>query len=239
MTRREFLATAAVAAWTRPGTPAKPQNSFYFVLIDTSLTIVNFEEYRNAWRTIENHFQGGDRMVIALVKGQVPHQPSTTFRKIDDCQLAPASWMDNGLMFEKHLKEIRGHLRSSFEKALCEPRSTQTELIRSLKEAGKFFAADRERKGTLLILSDMLEDSEEYKFSRTRITPQFIKNVLAETRQNQRMASLQGVQVYVIGASAATEAKADEVEKFWVAYLQACGSNFGAENYGSSLIQID
>ena len=91
----------------------------------------------------------------------------------------------------------------------------------------------------LLILSDMLEDSEEYKFSRTRITPQFIKNVLAETRQNQRMASLQGVQVYVIGASAATEAKADEVEKFWVAYLQACGSNFGAENYGSSLIQID
>ena len=83
MTRREFLATAAVAAWTRPGTPAKPQNSFYFVLIDTSLTIVNFEEYRNAWRTIENHFQGGDRMVIALVKGQVPHQPSTTFRKID------------------------------------------------------------------------------------------------------------------------------------------------------------
>ena len=142
-------------------------------------------------------------------------------------------------MFEKHLKEIRGHLRSSFEKALCEPRSTQTELIRSLKEAGKFFAADRERKGTLLILSDMLEDSEEYKFSRTRITPQFIENVLAETRQNQRMASLQGVQVYVIGASAATEAKADEVEKFWVAYLQACGSNFGAENYGSSLIQID
>jgi hypothetical protein len=239
MTRREFFAMAALPALARPTEAMKQQSTFYFVLIDTSLTVVNFDAYRNAWPIIENHFQGGDRMVIALVKGQVSHQPSTIFRKIDDRQVLPLTWRDNAILFQTQLKQARGSLRSSFGKALCEPRSTQTELIRSLKEAGKFFAAEKERKRTLLILSDMLEDSEEYKFARTRISPQFIQNVLAETRQNQRMPNLEGVQVYVIGANAPTETKAEEVEKFWVTYLQASGSSFRSENYGSSLIQID
>src|SRR5262245_30033209 len=98
MRRREFLAMALALALMPGTTLSRPssttvanQGTFYFVLIDTSASIKKTDHYDEAWNIIKKLFKGGDRMAIALVKGDVPGQPGATFKKLEDKDLKAQS----------------------------------------------------------------------------------------------------------------------------------------------------
>jgi hypothetical protein len=228
---------ALVPALTLVAAP-NSSGTFYFVLLDTSASVHDSKPYDDAWGKVKARFHGGDRMAIALVKGDIPGQRGATFRKLEDQDLKSQTWFDNPLKFKGDEKKASTALGAAYEAAKKEPKAQHTELIRSLREVGKFFATDAHPNKFLLILSDMMEDSQEYDFEHSSMSSQYIDKVFKETTTDDRRASLNGVQVYVVGAGGRTEAQADGLEKFWVKYLKACGATFSHENYGSSVINL-
>jgi hypothetical protein len=90
-----------------------------------------------------------------------------------------------------------------------------------------------------VLVSDMLEDSEEYNFERQQLNDGFIQRVIAEQKKKGRLPDLSGAKVYVAGASAKSANTALEVQKFWIAYCKAANADLTSQNYGSALMNFE
>lgn len=91
----------------------------------------------------------------------------------------------------------------------------------------------------LIILSDMLEDSEEYNFERLRVTDEFTRRVIEDKRRRGQLPNLGGATVYVAGASARSASKAHEVQRFWIEYFKAANARLLPQNYGPALVNFE
>lgn len=94
------------------------------------------------------------------------------------------------------------------------------------------------RPGTLILLSDMLEDSEAYNFEKQRFTDAFELQAIADAARDGRLPDLAGAKVYVAGASAQSAGRACDVQKFWLAYIKAANGRLSPENYGPALMNF-
>jgi len=65
----------------------------------------------------------------------------------------------------------------------------------------------------LVIMSDMLEDSEHYNIERLKLTAHEAARIVEAERRAGRLADLHDVRVYVIGASVPSDDKLMEVEE--------------------------
>ena len=110
--------------------------------------------------------------------------------------------------------------------------------MNSLVLAEKIFAGDRRRR-VLILLSDMLEDSEEYNFERIHVTEEFARQVIEDNRRPGQLPDLGGATVYVAGASARSASKVHEVQRFWLEYSKAANARLIPQNYGPALTNFN
>jgi hypothetical protein len=231
MQRRQFLMGMLAAPLVAAQAADTP--SLVLVLVDASLTIPDLKDFRKAWKTVSARAVGGDRVVVAVVSGHVGKSENSALTETGDLELPLKGWNDNPFTYDESLTAAKNELSTDFEAALAKPRPDRTELMRSIRDAGRYFGGEKKRRKLLVILSDMLQDSAEYQFTRISVSETFTKNVIAKAQKDQLLPDLHGVTVYTQVPGVAAPAKADEVQRFWIAYLSAAGARIDQQTYGT------
>lgn len=204
------------------------------VFADISASVKDFQIYRDAWTKIVASLEPGDRVILA----QISDRTYTGFRPVLDSEIPRFSyWRDNKLVHEAQLKQANTTFAAKLNHSLVSVRPRSTDIFGAIVEAAKVFQGET-REPVLVLLSDMLEDSESYDFEKLAITDKFTQRVIAEAKGDGRLPDLRGASVYVAGASARTTRKAFDVEKFWLAYFKAANARLTSTNYGPALMNF-
>jgi hypothetical protein len=138
---------------------------------------------------------------------------------------------------------MRTKLRRQFNRLLSE-RPFGNSILDSLNIAQDVFASyPNVKKKYLLIFSDMIETSSRYRFTDANLAASRVKAFITKQRKSGQLPTLQGVQIYVIGAGAtqgsdATPQHVQAVKQFWLTYLTASGARLPAYRYGPTLIRF-
>ncbi len=191
--------------------------------------------YSEAFDKIYKNLQQGDRIVI----GTITSNSFIDFKPVVDAELPKESIWVNRIQYEQNLSKTKTHIRKEVNRLLSQRNGTSyTEILNSLNIADTIFHNEK-RKKILVVLSDMMQDSREYKFERIRITDTYTRNVIRQRKRQNLVPDLSEVKVYVAGASAANSKKFRSIEKFWAKYFAASGADFSTHRYGHSLLEFE
>lgn len=155
--------------------------------------------------------------------------------------------------FDKCVAEQQAFFRKKFGQAFVStlreasediPRS---EIFHSLRDIGSDLAGQQADQRVILLLSDMLENSDFGSFyANHRIRDLHVQAELKRVAEKQLFADLQGARVYVAGAGLVTKdvkqayrsGKTMELlQDFWQGYFE--GSNASLAAFGSPSLNVD
>jgi hypothetical protein len=103
-----------------------------------------------------------------------------------------------------------------------------TDIFGTLSRAADYAKASRNRPTTLLMLSDMMNETPDVMMTSQAEIPG--NRWIRELAQEKRIARLQGVCVVVAGADVTTERGA-AIRDFWNKYFEAAGTRVAPDNY--------
>jgi hypothetical protein len=225
------------------GAVGKPENSaqhprLIVILVDMSGSADQSRRTvcKEAFEKIYKNLRHGDRVVV----GTIASQSYIDFKPAVDEEIPVKTVWDNRLQFERNLTNSKEKIRKEVNKLLSQKGgSLLTEILDSLNIADAIFHDEKERQKILVILSDMIQDSKEYKFDKDKMTDEYIHKIIRHRRENNLMPHLTGVKVYVAGASAADSSTFRAIQTFWTRYFAESGADFSPYRYGHSLINFE
>jgi hypothetical protein len=192
--------------------------------------------YRNAFEMILEELQDGDRIVIGTITGR----SYIDFKPAIDAEIPKQSIWVNRITYEQNRAKVTKKIRRAVEYLLSTKRGTpHTEIINSLNIADKIFHNEKKRQKILILLSDMIQDSKEYNFDRTKVTNAYTTRIIKYRKKKKLIPDLKTVKVYVAGASASDSKKFRSIENFWKRYFAATGADFSLQRYGHSLLEFE
>jgi len=184
----------------------------------------------------------GDRFVV----GAITEESSRDFVKYIDQVLPPplpaeTIW-DNQLDYKRKsanqkqtIEQLIAELRQKVDSLLAEPsNATRSAIFETLTIADQIFASEK-RKKVLVLLSDMLEESQQANFARAVIDDAFIDQQIQAQRKAGILPNLRGAHIYVAGARARTPEHAAAVQHFWEHYFEATGASLDRGHYSRVL----
>jgi hypothetical protein len=221
----------------------KPKNSsqrsrLIIILVDMSGSADEARRTvcKEAFEKIYKNLRHGDRVVV----GTIASQSYIDFKPAVDEEIPVKTIWDNRLQFERNLTHSKEKIRKEVNRLLSQKGgSLLTEILDSLNIADAIFHDEKERQKILVILSDMIQDSKEYKFDKDKIKDEYIHKIIRHRRENNLMPRLTGVKVYVAGASAADSNTFRAIQTFWTRYFAETGADFSPYRYGHSLINFE
>jgi hypothetical protein len=87
-------------------------------------------------------------------------------------------------------------------------------------------------ENTIILLSDMIQDSHEYNFNRQQgITTEQTLACLEKLKKQQSIPDLSGCNIFVIGATGRTSVQIDNVRYFWQEYFKQANANLHAYGF--------
>jgi len=230
------LIWSAEAFGKSENSPQNPRVIIVLVDMSDSTNEARRTVYKEAFEKIYQNLRQGDRIVV----GTITSRSYIDFKPTVNEEIPKKTIWDNRLQFERNLTNTKQKIRREVNKLLSRQRgSALTEILDSLNIADTIFHDEKERQKILVILSDMLQDSKEYKFNKDKITDEYINNVITYRQKNNLMPNLTGVKVYVAGASAADSNRFRAVQSFWDRYFTKSGADFSLHRYGHSLINFE
>jgi hypothetical protein len=191
--------------------------------------------YNEAFDKIYANLQQGDRIVI----GTITSNSYIDFKPVVDAEIPKQSIWVNRIQYEQNLSKTKAHIRKEVNGLLSQRKGTPyTEILNSLNIADTIFHNEK-RKKILVILSDMMQDSREYRFERLRVSNSFTRQVIRQRKRQNLVPDLTEVKVYVAGASATDSKKFRSIERFWAEYFAASGADYSTHRYGHSLLEFE
>lgn len=254
-----LLAALVAGARGASGAAAKASrpNKFVVLFIDFSQSTTSDRgSYQSFATDILNAMGPGDRFAVA----EIGDRTLTDFHPIAGADLRPykepkersrfAEW-DLSPLQRKHEAEVlaaenkgvdadaKGRIQDE-ELKLTQfftrnEQTQKTSVLTALNVANQLFADDPRSK-ILIILSDMLEDSEKYSFDSMHLTEEEDVKILNAQRNSGELPNLNNVRFCVGGARAASQDKYREVRDFWLLYVKATGADVSADRYSHWLI---
>ena len=103
-----------------------------------------------------------------------------------------------------------------------------TDIFGTLSRAADYAKASRKRPTTLLLLSDMMNETPDVMMTQRQDIPG--KTWIRERAAEQRIPQLSGVCVVVAGADVSS-ARGAAIREFWSKYFEAAGTHVSADNY--------
>jgi len=192
--------------------------------------------YREAFEKVYQNLEQGDRVVV----GTITSRSYIDFKPTVDAEIPKKTIWDNRLQFERNLTNTKKKIQREVDKLLSRKEgSSLTEILNSLNIADTIFHEEKERQKILVILSDMIQDSKEYKFDKDKISNEYVNAVIGQRQENSLIPNLTGVKVYVAGASAADSVRFRSIQTFWTRYFTQSGADFSPYRYGHSLINFE
>ncbi len=215
----------------------KPKPRVIVVLVDMSGSTNKARRtvYRNAFELIFENLDQQDRLVV----GTITSRSYIDFKPALDETIPKQTIWDNRLQFEQNFAKTKKRIRTGVDNLLKKKHGTRyTEILNSLNIADTIFHSEKRDK-ILVILSDMIQDSKEFKFDKVNLNNQYIADVIKIRRQQKAIPDLTAVKIYVAGASAKSTKKFRSIEKFWTKYFSVTGADFSKHRYGHSLIEFE
>lgn len=122
------------------------------------------------------------------------------------------------------------------EQLRAQRRVWHTDIIGSIGLARRIFEALPKPRKILVLMSDMIEDSEHYNFAKLELSPQTISEVIKREREAGRLPALGDVRVYVVGAAAGSISRLDRIRDFWTTYFDSTGAELAY--YGGPFVSF-
>jgi len=192
------------------------------VLLDVSGSILpgELEIYRTAMLQATAAVRRGDRIVLGEISERLQPQfrlafdlraPDTGRSRADDA-VAGAKAKEAMALFERV--------------ASREKRASRSCIMDAVAAMGDVLMAAPERTKSLLVLSDMIEDSSSVgNFDRPRLKIKDISAVVTRAKSAGLARELSGLEVRVCGAAGRDAAHYDAIRACWHAWLErACGA---------------
>ena len=206
-----------------------------FVDMSGSTNIARRTAYKKAFEKVYQSLQQGDRIVVGTITGR----SYIDFKPVVDVEIPKKSVWVNRISYEQNLARTKDKIKRQVKGLMSHKKGTaRTEILNSLNIADTIFYNEKRHK-ILVILSDMVQDSKEYNFSRVKVTNAYIANIIKYRKKNNLIPNLKGVKVYVAGASADEAKKFRSIEKFWHSYFKITGADFSKHRYGHSLLGFE
>jgi hypothetical protein len=207
------------------------------VAVDTSGTRAAADStiFLDSFEAVTQSFESGDRLVLGRINGQ-----SVSDFNVDFDLALPRT----GVVLDDrdaHEAGIAG-ADAAFRQLLHDRTAEQSNVLAVLAVAGEIFARDSTRaRKSLVLLSDMRNESRELNLSTRSITPAFTEQFIADQRAKGGLPKLEGVRVQVAGAGARDDDAASfaALKAFWIAYLAASGAHIDPSDYGRTAIPAE
>lgn len=212
-----------------------PRAIVVFVDMSGSTNKARRTVYRNAFDKIYKNLREEDRIVV----GTITSHSYIDFKPAVDVDIPKQTIWDNRLQYEQKLAKIKKSVKDAVNRLLSRKKGTSyTEILNSLNVADTILHKEK-RKKILVILSDMIQDSKQYKFERYKISNKYIANVIRNQKRQNLIPNLGDVKVYVAGASAPNSKKFRDIQKFWARYFTESKADFSTHRYGHSLLEFE
>jgi len=142
---------------------------------------------------------------------------------------------DSEKKYKKRLKKQKAEILAAAER-LLEGQANLTPILDTVYLAERLFQTFPAKQKTLVVLSDMVEESGRYNFQKSGMGETQAGEILKQLRERKRMPNLGGVNVYVAGARHKDVDKGFRIKRFWMRYFTAAGANMKPEDYGPELL---
>lgn len=254
--RRTAMALVALAAlWHLPGCRPKGGGTpnrggpavAVFVLFDLTGCIKDpaiQKRYEQGFEDILTALQ--DLKSGAIVKGdKITHNTQATASYPIKGTLPAFSLMTAHDVVQDQIKSASDTLRKQAKGLLQEKtKYPNTDLMNAFGLADKVFNGEEcstTRQKLLVVFSDMIEQSGHYNFVSIPLDDTAIQSIIAKERKSGQLPKLNGVKVWVAGATASTGAglssnRIHQIQDFWLAYFKACGADLTADRYAPTLL---
>jgi hypothetical protein len=200
------------------------------VFVDASLSVSEEawdSRYRTPYVEICRRLGHGDRLILAPITAR----SLTGYEPVIDRTFRPRTGRSHTDAVS--LEADRRAAVEGFSKVKRGEKKTQ--ILDATAMAADLFAANAgfgER--WLVLLSDMLESSEGIEFERTKLDEKKARSIIDERRKKGLLPSLEGVRVFVGGASGPSSQKFAEVRGFWTTYFRDAGASFDGDGWYSA-----
>jgi hypothetical protein len=245
-----FVSTLAAAGCIHAG---EKSHHVIVVLVDTSASTDDArvqENYRNGVRKVLDAFapEGDEGRLAgedALVAVDAISARSLTQSALTETTFPRRSFNTNVLKFRRDVEASRQAVFDSANALIRVPRRARgTTIIDALGNAADYFAYhDDGSQLSLVLLSDMIEESGHLRFTRDVLTEKGIDATVRVLDEEELIPRLDDVVVYVAGAGAtANRGGSDErvraIERFWARFFDEAGADFSSARYGPTLIDF-
>jgi hypothetical protein len=226
-----ILASALVAAGcdSAVGSESPNQGHAYIVGVDISgsRTKTELNESKKLLDALIDRLQPGDHLTLVEVY-QGGREPA---RQWSDSIRAPRNSGQLTGSERRRLEDFKdiAHMQTSI---LFDSTRTKdiraTDIFETLTRAADYAKASRNRGTTLLLLSDMVNETPEVRMTSLQEIPG--RTWIRERVDAKRIPQLRGVCVVVAGADVSS-ARGAAIREFWNKYFEAAGTHVSADNY--------
>jgi len=245
---RCFLA-AFVALCFISGCGAGNKNKVVFVLFDLSGTTKSEkirEGYYDEFMKILGQIEGGDILFADRINDN-PLGTSTYPVNADNAKFPKYSLLTDYLFtanpgdYDSNLAAVKKQTAAMVKDILKEPGSSLTKIMDSLHLAERVFHTYPAPQKWLVVMSDMVEESEHYNFKTDQLDK--VKQIIEKETREGRLPDLQGVKIFVTGASKTIDQSSRndyyKIMNFWMEYFAACKADSSKDRYGSTLTKFE
>jgi len=236
---RLLLISALIAGQTLTGCShvdtAERQRRVVMVFVDISLSsLPERDNYKLYLEKVISQLEPGD----VIAGGKIIDLTIADFTPMFNVELPTFDfWSDNRTQHQKLVKKLTAQMFASIDSVLdSRGKIEKSEIINSFLICEQFM---RNKNGTktLVILSDMLECTEELNFARDEVTAEYVNQAMLDLRAKGRIPNLRNIDVWVAGAYSPNTEKFFAVQGFWNRFFKETGVN--CRSYSHTLLDFE
>jgi hypothetical protein len=223
------LALTTTGCDSAVGSESPNQGHSYIVGVDISgsRTKTDLDESKKLLDGLIDRLEAGDHLTLIEVYqgGREPaRQWSDSIRTPRD----PKKLTGSDKRRVEDFKDIARMQTSILFDSLRTKQIQATDIFGTLARAADYAKASRNRGTTLLLLSDMINETPDVRMTSSQEIPG--RTWIRERVDAKRLPQLRGVCVVVAGADVSS-ARGAAIRDFWNIYFEAAGTNVSSDNY--------
>ena len=233
---------------SKPGTAksetAVPTEKNIVVLLDKTASVKDQKGvFSSAVKKIIGSLGPGDRFRLAEITGssaadfdfvlktRIPKNPPYNVLETNE-----AEYRDTVNKLDKKRKLIRQKLLEQTKSELAKrPSAMQTDLFGAIYTAS-LYLSDKKGKKILVVLSDMIEENDHWRFNKVKWTQTLEQKILSREEKLGLVPNMHGIEVYVVGARGNSLEVMQNIRHFWEAYFKKAGATFTEDHYAHTLL---
>jgi hypothetical protein len=223
------LALTVTGCHDAVGGESPNQGRSYIVGIDISgsRTRNELDESKKLLDALIDRLQAGDRLTLIEVY-QGGKEPA---RQWSDSIRAPRKAGQLTASDKRRVEDFRDIARMQTSILFDSLRTKEihaTDIFGTLTRAADYAKASRNRGTTLLLLSDMINETPDVRMTSRQDIPN--DGWISQRAAAKRLPQLRGVCVVIAGADVSS-ARGAAIRDFWDKYFEAAGTHVSADNY--------